>query len=533
MKHVIVVADKVNDAGIAILREDPAIEVVNVAGDSDALRTVLSRAAGLLVRSDTQVTAQLIDQAPSLRVIGRAGIGIDNIDVQAATRRGIAVLNAPGANTVSAAEHALALLLALVRRIPWAVQSMREGQWERKAFGGTELRGKTLGVVGLGRIGGHLAGIARAFGMQVLAHDPYLSEDRARELRVELVPIDDLLQRADVISLHLPLTEQTRGIIDQRRLALLKPTAVLVNTARGGLVNEAALVEALDAGRLAGAAVDVFEEEPLPADSPLRRCQKLMLTPHLAASTIEAQERVSLEICSAVRDALVTGDVGSAVNVPGVTGDAMTRFSDLMELARRLGRLSASLVGGRIQGVEVHYGGPDDDAPRPATLAALEGVLAAMGVAPVTLINAQQLAKERSIAVSRRAGQPLSGFETTLGVTVQANGATVSVTGAVIGDRIRARRIVRIDGFAVDVPAEGCVLVLQNRDVPGVIGRVGSLLGDAGINIGAYHQARRTDASDALAAIVVDHAPSPEVLQRLAELPDITGVRFADLDGAR
>ena len=533
MTHIIVVADKVNEAGIAILRADPEVDVVNVVGDANGLRAALARAAGLLVRSDTQVTAELIDHAPHLRVIGRAGIGVDNIDVQAATRRGIAVLNAPGANTVSAAEHAMALLLALVRRIPWAVQSMREGAWDRKAFGGTELRGKTLGVVGLGRIGGHLTGIARAFGMHVVAHDPYLSEERARDLKVELVALDDLLQRADVISLHLPLTEQTRGILDRRRLGLLKPAAVLVNTARGGLVDEEALVEALDGGRLAGAALDVFEEEPLPAESALRRCEHLLLTPHLAASTIEAQERVALEICNAVRNALVTGDVGGAVNVPGVTGEAMTRLRDLMELARRLGRLAASLAGGRIQGVEVHYGGPDDDAPRPATLAALEGVLGAIGVAPVTLINAQQLAKERVIAVSRRVGQPLAGFETTLEVSVQSNGITMSVTGAVIGDRIRSVRIVRIDGFGMDVPAEGCVLVLRNHDVPGVIGRVGSLLGDAGINIGAYHQSRQTGGGEALAAIVVDHPPDRELLRRLADLPDITAVRFADLEGAR
>lgn len=531
MTHRIVVADKVNEAGLAILRSSEGVEVVTAA-NPDELRGLLATADGLLVRSDTQVTAQLIDMAPRLRVVGRAGMGVDNIDVQAATRRGIAVLNAPGANTVSAAEHAIALLLALVRRVPWAVQSMRQGDWDRKAFGGTELRGKTLGVVGLGRIGAHLTGIARAFGMQVVAHDPYLSEERARELRVVLAPLDDLLVQADVVSLHLPLTEQTRGIIDRRRLGLLKPTAVLINTARGGLVDEAALVAALDAEAFAGAAVDVFEEEPLPADSPLRQCGRLLLTPHLAASTAEAQERVAIEICNAVRNALLTGDVGNAVNVSGVSGEAMTRLRDLMELSRRLGRLAAALTGGRIQGVEVHYGGPDDDAPRPATLAALEGVLAAVGVHPVTLINAQQLAKERAIAVSRRAGQPLSGFETTLGVTVQSDRGAMAVTGAVVGERIRSGRIVRIDGFSVDVPAEGTVLVLRNRDVPGVIGRVGSQLGDAGINIAAYHQSRRKDSGEALAAIVVDHAPGKDVLARLADLPDVTAVGCAALDGA-
>ena len=531
MKQVIVVADKVDDAGLRILRDAEDIELREAIGDKDALIAALPSAHGLLVRSDTQVTAALIAQAPRLRAIGRAGMGIDNIDVQAATRRGIAVLNAPGANTVSAAEHALALLLALVRRIPWAVQSMREGRWDRKAFGGTELRGKTLGVVGLGRIGSHIAGIARAFGMQVVAHDPYLSEDRARDLRIELATLDDLLARADVITLHLPKTEQTRGIIDRRRLALLKPSAVLVNTARGGLVDEAALVEALDAGRLAGAAVDVFEEEPLPADSPMRACDRLILTPHLAASTAEAQERVALEICQAVRNALVSGDVGGAVNVTGVTGETMKRLRDLLELARRLGRLAGSMAGGRFKGIEVHYGGHDDDAPRPATLAALEGMFGAAGIAPVTLINAQQLAKERGVAVSRRAGQPVAGYDTTLGVTVQSDLGAATVVGAVVGDRVHAARVVQLDGYGVDVPAEGCMLVLQNRDVPGVIGRVGSVLGDAGINIAAYHQARLPDRPEALAAIVVDHAPDATVLESLKKLPDISSVHFAALDG--
>ncbi|MEX1051542.1 MAG: NAD(P)-dependent oxidoreductase, partial [Gemmatimonadales bacterium] len=293
------------------------------------------------------------------------------------------------------------------------------------------------------------------------------------------------------------------------------------------------MVEALDAGTLAGAAVDVFEEEPLPADSPMRRCERLLLTPHLAASTAEAQERVALEICGAVRNALVTGDVGGAVNIPGVSGDVLTRYRDLMDLARCLGRLAAPLADGRLRGVELHYGGPDDDAPRPTTLAALEGVLGAIGAAPVTLINAQQLAKERGIEVGRRAGQPLAGFETTIGVAVRTDAGTMIVSGAVVGDRVRGGRIVAIDGFMVDVPAEGCVLVLRNRDVPGVIGRVGSLLGESGINIGAYHQARKSDGGDALAAIVVDHAPDRDALERLAKVPDVTDVRFADLGGAR
>lgn len=532
MTWIVVVADKVGDAGLRMLRETPGMEVVSAAGDAAALVRELPRAHALLVRSDTQVTAAVIERAPHLQLIARAGIGVDTIDVEAATRRGIAVLNAPGANTVSAAEHAIGLLLALVRRIPWAVESMRQGRWDRKAFGGTELRGKALGIVGLGRIGAHISGIARAFGMRVLAHDPYLAEARARELGVELMSLDDLLREADVVTLHIPLTEATRHLIDGRRLALMKPTAVLVNTARGELVEEAALLAALDAGTIAGAAVDVFAEEPLPERSPLRSCGRLILTPHLAASTTEAQERVSVEICAALRHALISGDIGGAVNVPGLSAEAMARLRPLLELARRLGRLAASIARGPVQAIEVHYGGDDDDAPKPATIAAVEGALTAMGIGPVSLVNATALAKERSIAVSRRAGAPARGFETTIGVTVQTDDRSTTVVGALIGDRIRVGRLVRIDQFAVDVPAEGFIIVLRNRDVPGVIGRVGTVLGESAINIGSYQQSRRADVhGEALAAIIVDQHPGTEMVARLEALPDVTEVRVAALEG--
>jgi D-3-phosphoglycerate dehydrogenase len=532
MTLVVVVADRIAESGFRLLRATPGLEVVPVIGDPAALRRALPRAHALLVRSDTQVTAELIELGAALRVIGRAGIGVDNIDVPAATHRGIAVLNAPGANTVSAAEHTFAVLLGLVRRVPWAAQSMRTGAWDRKAFGGTELRGKTLGVIGLGRIGAHVTAIAKAFGMKVVAHDPYLTEQRARDLVVELLDLEALLSRADVVTLHLPISDATRHLLNAARIAAMKPTAVLVNTARGELVDEAALLEAVEQGRIAGAALDVFSEEPLPADSPLRKSDRIILTPHLAASTAEAQERVALEICTAVRDALLGGDVAGAVNVPGVTAEAMRRLRPLLEVTRRLGRLAATLAGGRVHAIEVAYGGSDQDAPRPAELAAAEGGLAAMGVGPVSLVNAQPLAQERGISLSRRVGPPLAGFETTVAVAVRAGDRSVVVVGALVGDR---GRIVRIDGFTVDVPAEGYLIVLRNRDVPGVIGRVGTVLGEAAANIAFYHQSRRPapDGAMALAAISVDQPPDRDVLDRLSRLPDVTEVRFADLNGGR
>jgi D-3-phosphoglycerate dehydrogenase len=528
MTWVVVVADRVADAGLTLLRQAPGVELVNVVGNAAALRRELPRAHALLVRSDTEVTADLIALAPELRVIGRAGAGVDNIDIAAATRRGIAVLNAPGANTVSAAEHTIALLFALVRRIPWAVQSMREGAWDRKSFAGIELRGKTLGVIGLGRIGAHVARVARALGMTVVAHDPYLPAQRGADLGVALWPLDEVLAAADVVTLHMPLTDATRHLLDRGRLARMKRGAVLVNAARGELVEETALVEAVQSGHLGGAAVDVFADEPLPADSPLRGVDRLLLTPHLAASTREAQDRTALEICQAVLDALETGDVARAVNVTGVSSEAMRRLGPLQDLARRVGRLAALLAAGRVAEVDVEYGGPDEEAPRVAKLAAVEGMLAAMGVGPVSVINAQPLAEERGMRLSRRKTAPVPGYETTVAVALRGIGTETSVAGALVGDR---GRIVRIDGFAVDVPAEGQLIVLRNRDVPGVIGRVGSVLGEAGMNIGVYHQSRRPEDGMALAAIGVDQAPGAAVVARLAGLPEVTDVRVVELDG--
>lgn len=530
MSRVVVVADRVAGAGLDLLRAEPELEVVSLAGEAERLPAELKRADALIVRSDTTVTEELIGLAPRLAVIARAGVGVDNIDVEAATRRGIAVLNAPGANTVSAAEHALALLMALVRRIPWAAHSMSAGEWNRKQFAGTELRGKTLGLVGLGRVGIHVATVARAFGMKVIAHDPFLPEARASELRIELKPLAELLAAADVVSLHVPLTDQTHRLMNRERLGMMKPNAVLVNTARGGLVDDDALVAAVEAGELAGAALDVFEPEPLPAESPLRRTERILLTPHLAASTSEAQERVASEICSNVRDALLKGTLRGAVNLPGVSAEVMARLGATLELARRLGRLAAGIVSGRVQSVEVSYGGSDDAAPRPTMLAAVEGVLSAMGVDAVSLVNAAGRAEQRGMAIGRRVGHAISGFETTIGVSVQTPERTVTVDGAMLGDH--AGRIVRIDGFVVDVPAEGHVVVMRNRDVPGVIGRVGSLLGEAQINIASYHQSRPDESgNETLAAIVVAQALPEEVVEGMERLEDVLEVRSASLNG--
>ncbi len=522
MTFVVVVADNIDEQGLDLLRDEQDFEVVSTVGAPDQLLEELARAHALLVRSSTRVTEDLLSRAPLLRVVGRAGIGVDNIDVRAATHRGIAVINAPGANTVSAAEHAFALLLALVRRIPWASASMRRGEWDRKRFGGTELRGKVLGLVGLGRIGAHVAGIAQAFGMDVIAFDPMLSSARAKQLGVQLVSLEKLLSWADVISLHAPINDHTRGLLNADRLALVKPGAVLINTARGGLIDDQALFDAVEKGKLAGAALDVFDPEPLPEDSPLRCSDKIILTPHLAASTQEAQVRVSVEISRSVRDALRTGDVGGAVNVPGVSSEVLARSRAALDLAKQVGRVAAVLARGPIQAVEVDYGGRDDGAPKPVMLAALEGVLRASGVAAVSLINAAMIAEEREISVHRRIGKPAAGYETTVGVKVGTPDGEFTVVGALAGEQ---QSVIRIDDYTVDIPSMGDVLILKNRDVPGMIGRVGTVLTSGDVNIGFFHQARNERAADdALAAVGVDQPPSETLLSKLKELPDVLEV---------
>jgi D-3-phosphoglycerate dehydrogenase len=526
MTYVVVVADRVAEPGVALLRDEPGFEVMVTAGEPERLERELARAHALVVRSDTKVTAERIANAPQLTVIGRAGTGVDNIDVDAATRRGIAVLTAPGANTVSTAEHTVALLLALLRRIPLAAQSMQEGRWDRKRFAGSELAGKRLGVIGLGRIGARVARIAKAFGMQIAAYDPFLTVERAEELGVESLALDDVLRTADVVTLHLPLSDETRHLMNRERLALMKPGAVVINAARGGLIDDQALVDAIEAGALAGAALDVFDPEPLPAESPLRGSERILLTPHLAASTSEAQDRVATEICRYVRDALITGALRGAVNLPGMPADVLARLSGVLDLARRLGRLAAGMAPGPIKSVEVVFGGRDEAAPRPVMLAALEGVLSGMGVGQVSLVNAAGQAKQRGLACSRRVGAPLAGFQTTVGLHIATAAGDMTVIGAMLGDDVG--RLIQIDGYTVDVPAEGTMVVLRNRDVPGVIGKVGQVLGAADVNVASYHQARGRN-GNALAAIVVEQLPSRDILASLADIAEVEDVRVADL----
>lgn len=530
-KYRVLIADPINEEGLAPLRNDGRFELVERSGlKGEELARALVGMDAVIVRSATRITRESLAYADRLKVIGRAGVGVDNIDLAAATEKGIAVLNAPSGNSISAAELTMALLLSLVRRVPAADRSMKAGEWDRKSFTGVELYGKTLGLVGAGRIGGAVARRARAFGMRVVAYDPFLSEERAQALEIELASLEEVLRSADILSLHVPLTEATANLIDEEKLALLKPGAYVVNAARGGVIDEAALVRAVREGRIAGVALDVYAEEPLPADHPLRSLgARAVLTPHLGAATQEAQQNVAIEIAEAVRAALVEQDYSRAVNAPAIGGEAMRRLQPLLDLATRLGRLAAALAPAAVEAIEVRYAGGQEDALRPLTTAAVIGVLAdVVGRGAVNFVNALHLAESRGIDVRRIGTAPHGDYAEYIEVRLSGGGKETRVGGALLAQGFP--RIVRIDRFRVDVVPEGTLVVLRNRDVPGVIGRVGMLLGDAGVNIGEYHQARLAAGGEALAAISVDGRLDAELVDALRRIPEVTEVTQVGLD---
>jgi len=525
----VVVTDKVSDTGLEPLRADARFEVIKIDDSSDpAFAEALKDAHGLVVRSATKVGGEMLAQAEHLRVIGRAGVGVDNIDLGAATERGVAVVNAPAGNTVSAAELTMALILSMVRKVSAADASMRTGAWERSSFKGVELRGRTLGLIGAGRIGGEVARRCAAFGMKVMAHDPYLTAERASRLGVSRASLDDVIEKADVISLHVPLTDDTRGMISTETLGRMKDGAFIVNVARGGVVDEAALAQALHDGQIAGAALDVYENEPLEDGSPLREAPNIVLTPHLGASTTEAQELVAVEIAEAVRAALAEGDLSRALNAPAISGDALKALMPLFELGHKLGRLACALAPGGITGVEVRYGGESDEAVQPLTSYVLVGLLErVLGQDVVNFVSAAHLARQRGIGISRAQLARHKSYTEFVEVIIKGESQDFSVAGALLGEG--HPRIVRIEKYHVDIVPSGALIVLKNHDVPGVIGRVGTLLGNHEINIGEYHQSRLSRGGDALAAIAVDADVALDVREALLELEEVSSAVVARL----
>ncbi len=551
MTHRIVIADSLQRSGIDILRASGA-EVVEVKPEErPRLPEIIADADALVVRSMTKVTADLLRAGRRLKVVGRAGVGVDNVDVEAATQLGVLVVNAPTANLISATEHTFAILLALARKVPAADASLKAGAWERSRFTGNELQGKRLGIVGFGRIGQRVAARARAFEMEVLAHDPFLDPAAARRLEVELLPLDDLLARADVVTLHLPLTEQTRNLLDRRRLGLMKKGALLVNCARGGLLDEAALLELLESGHLAGAALDVFADEP-PKDLALARHPRVVATPHLGAQTLEAQERIATETAEMVLAALAGSLAVAAVNLPFRPAGA--HGEPFLALGERLGRLAALLLAGPPSRLAVDTWGVEEGLRLPVAVAALKGALAPHLGETVNYVNAVALAESRGVEMVSSAHTMAGDYPHQVRVALETRPATRGTDSVPSVDRSPARkpsrlggrdggpveldgalfgqadlRIVRVGGFRLEFRPEGRLLVLENRDVPGVVGRLGTILGDAGVNIADIHLARREPEGEALAVLRIDQEPAPEVLERIRALPEVERARVVHL----
>ena len=525
----VLIADAISQRGIDELSGDGALDVTVKTGLSDReLVALIPQFSALVVRSQTKVTAEILTAGTRLRVVGRAGVGVDNVDVETATRRGIIVLNAPGGNTVSTAEHAFSLLLSVARKIPQADASVRSEHWDKKNFEGVELYNKTLGIIGMGRIGSELSRRAIAFGMRVVAYDPYLSATRARSLQVELVDdIDDLLTSADFISLHTPLTAETRHLLDFARLQKTKRGVRIINCARGGLIDEEALAKALQDRHVAGAALDVFETEPLPIDSALRSAPNLILTPHLGASTSEAQESVGIEIAQSIRAALLEGTIRNAVNMPNLDTKTLAIIGPHLRFGEKLGRFLSQIAPKRIDTLNINYSGKVNEVDTTAiTRSILKGFLQIAGGSEVNEVNAPAFAKTLGLKISESRLSVPGDYTDMLELSATGEGKTVSVGGAFFG---ATPRIVSVNSRPVEARPHGVVLVLENTDRPGMVGRIGTLLGDGGVNIATMSLSRNQAGGTALTVLNLDSAPNAALLEKIRASEDIHSAQVIEL----
>ena len=525
----VLVADSIAARGVEELSRNGGLTVVVKTRQSESeLVDLIPEFNGIIVRSETKVTAKILNAGTRLRVVGRAGVGVDNVDVETATRRGVIVLNAPGGNTVSTAEHAFSLLLSVARKIPQADASVREKNWKRKDFEGVELYNKTLGVIGMGRIGSELSRRAIAFGMRVIAYDPYLAATRARSLQVELVDeLDDLLSSADFISLHTPLTNETRHLLDASRLKKTKRGVRIINCARGGLVDENALASALQGRHVAAAALDVFEVEPLPNDSLLRSAPNLILTPHLGASTAEAQESVGIEIAQSIRAALLEGTIRNAVNMPNLDAKTLAIIGPHLRFGEKLGRFLSQVAPKRVDALNINYSGKVNEVDTTAiTRAILKGFLQNAGGTDVNEVNAPAFAESLGLKITETRLSALGDYTDLLELAATAEGKTVSVGGAFFG---ATPRIVSVNSRPVEARPHGVVLILENTDRPGIVGRIGTLLGSHGVNIATMSLSRNQAGGTALTVLNLDTAPSEELLAEIRASGDIHSAQVIEL----
>ncbi len=525
----VLVSDPIAPEGIEILKQVADVDV-KTGLSKEELAAIIGDYDALAVRSETKVTGDIIAKADKLKIIGRAGVGVDNIDVEAATARGILVVNSPEGNTLAAAELTVAMLLALARNIPQADEAMRAGRWDRKIYMGSEVYGKTLGVIGLGKIGREVVSRMQAFGMSVLGFDPYLKPEQADALGIKLVDLDTLYQESDYISVHTPKTKETTGMINAEKLAMMKPTVRLINCARGGIIDEAALAEAAKAGKIGGAAIDVYTTEPAPADNPLRNIPNIITTPHLGASTEEAQVNVAIDIAEQIVEVLAGKPARAAVNMPSVSADMLARLQPFLTLAEKIGSLHAQLTSSPISEVEVVYAGDFDLPTVHLTRAVLKGLLEPVVAESVNYVNAPAIAAGRGIKITE-SRTPASGESTGATLTVRKRGGPGGtereISGVVLGkDNLR---IATIDGYRVDVRPSGPMLVTQHTDRPGVIGKVGTLLGDSGINIAGMHVGRESEGSRAVMVLKLDTPTSDTLLAGIRQIDGMETARLVQL----
>jgi len=523
----VLVSDPIAEEGIAILRQHVAVDV-RTGLRADELAGIIGEYDGLVVRSETKVTAPILEAATRLQVVGRAGVGVDNIDVEAATRRGVVVLNAPAGNTVTTAEHTIAMMFALARNLPQAYSSLKAGQWQRSKFVGTELRNKVLGIVGLGRVGTEVARRVQGLEMRVLAYDPYVSLEHARSVGAEVSDLERVLREADFLTVHTPLTDETKALVGTRELAMMKPTARVVNCARGGIIDEDALCAAVAEGRIAGAALDVFRQEPLPGDSALLKSDRIVVTPHLGASTEEAQVQVAIDVADQVLAVLRGQSARYAVNMPLVPAEAMGVLAPYVQVCISLGELLSQLMETQIQGLTLTYAGDIAEYDTSVLTAnVLKGLLKRVIEEPVNLVNAYTIARSRGLRITEERGSLAEAYHNL--VTVVAHGTDREL--AVAGTTARGEsHVVMIDGYWVDlVPNDGYWLVSNNVDRPGMIGRIGTILGQADVNISMMQVGRAQPRGKVLMVLGLDEPIPGPALDDIRSIPDIYTARVVKL----
>ncbi|HTY57076.1 MAG TPA: phosphoglycerate dehydrogenase [Candidatus Binataceae bacterium] len=528
-KFRVLLSDSLASQGIEILRRQPRLEVDVKTGLKPAeLAKIIAPYHALLIRSATKVTHEVLEAAKQLKVIARAGVGIDNVDLEAATRRGIVVMNSPSGNSVTTAEHAISMMMALARHIPAAVESTKSGKWERTKFMGTEVCNKVLGLIGLGNIGRIVADRALGLKMKAIAYDPLLTAEAAARLGVGLVTLDQIYERSDFITVHAPLTNDTRGLVGPAAFERMKKGVRIINCARGGIIDEAALAAAIEAGKVAGAALDVFVDEPPPPDHPLLKLPQVIATPHLGAATDEAQLQVAIDTAQQVVDFLLEGIARHSVNIPALSPKEIETLMPHLQLAERLGMLAGQIIAEAPSEVTIGLGGDAANLnTEPLSSAALKGLLSAFLDEPLNYVNAPFFARERGIKVVETRSRETTDFINTLALIVRTPNGVHEVAGSVVGNR--AMRLIRIDGFRVEAVPEGYFLMLHNRDVPGVVGAVGTMLGQAKINIAGLELGRDRVGGMALSLVEVDGPVPNEILEKLKTIPAITSASLIKL----